>query len=73
MNQYMNNFFKYLLVGGSAALINWLVFFLCFYHFGIYYLFAGVISFIIVTYGIFFLPKNLFFAPIINLSLKKVC
>ncbi|WP_052061109.1 GtrA family protein [Helicobacter japonicus] len=61
MNQYMNNFFKYLLVGGSAALINWLVFFLCFYHFGIYYLFAGVISFIIATLWNFLFAKKFIF------------
>ncbi|STQ86803.1 GtrA family protein [Helicobacter muridarum] len=61
MNQYMNIFFKYLLVGGSAALINWLIFFLCFYYFDIYYLLAGAISFIVATLWNFLLAKKFIF------------
>ncbi|TLD79635.1 hypothetical protein LS75_001515 [Helicobacter typhlonius] len=38
-----------------------MIFFLCFYYFGIYYLFAGAISFVIATLWNFLFAKKFIF------------
>lgn len=59
----MQKLFKYLLVGGSAAVINWGVFFICAKMLGMYYLLAGFASFIIATFWNFILARKFIFTP----------
>lgn len=49
MNYHISNFIKYILVGGSAAVVNWLIFFLSIQILHLHYLFAGLISFVLAT------------------------
>ena len=58
MKPYTLNLFKYLLVGGSAAIVNWCIFFVCFHFLNLHYLLAGFISFIIATLWNFLLAKR---------------
>lgn len=50
-------------MGGSAAIINWLIFFICAKIFGFYYLIAGLISFFIATLWNFILARKFIFTP----------
>lgn len=59
----MQKLLKYLLVGGSAAVINWLIFFICAKIFGLYYLMAGLVSFFIATLWNFLLARKFIFTP----------
>lgn len=59
----MQKLFKYLLVGGSAAVINWGVFFICAKMLGMYYLLAGFTSFVIATLWNFMLARKFIFTP----------
>ncbi|RDU61058.1 GtrA family protein [Helicobacter marmotae] len=61
MKPYYYNFVKYLFVGGSAACINWLIFFILFSVFGLYYLFAGFLSFVLATLWNFAFAKMFIF------------
>ncbi|CAM3412573.1 GtrA family protein [Helicobacter labetoulli] len=45
---FFTKLYKYILVGGSAALINWLIFYITI-KFGLWYITAGFISFILAT------------------------
>ncbi|MWV61972.1 GtrA family protein [Helicobacter saguini] len=56
-----SNFIKYLFVGGSAALVNWAVFFIFNDILKFHYLFAGFLSFIIATLWNFIFAKKFIF------------
>ncbi len=48
IRSYFNrDFFRYLVAGGSAALVNWTVFFVCFHLLGLSYVLSGVAAFVI--------------------------
>ncbi|TLD80815.1 GtrA family protein [Helicobacter sp. MIT 05-5293] len=49
MKNTLSKLFKYTIVGGSAAIVNWGVFFVGVEILHWYYLFAGLISFVIAT------------------------
>lgn len=61
MDKISSNFIKYLFVGGSAALINWAVFFIFNDIFNMYYIFAALISFVIATLWNFIFAKKFIF------------
>lgn len=60
----MNTFKKflyYLIVGGTAAIVDWSIFALLVYGLGVYYLIAGIIGFIIATFVNYILGRKLVF------------
>ena len=57
----MQKLFKYILVGGSAAVVNWCVFFICTKIFFLHYIFSGVLSFILATLWNFLFAKKYIF------------
>lgn len=59
-NELLSKLFKYILVGGSAALVNWILFYLCLES-GLWYILAGVLSFILATLWNFILAKKFVF------------
>lgn len=59
----MQKLLKYLLVGGSAAIINWILFFISAKIIGLHYLIAGFISFIFATLWNFILARKFIFTP----------
>ncbi|WP_295701723.1 GtrA family protein [uncultured Helicobacter sp.] len=71
MKPYTLNLFKYLLVGGSAAIVNWCIFFVCFHFLNLHYLLAGFISFIIATLWNFRLAKKFIFCSSTYSLLKE--
>ena len=71
IGNFLGNFLKYLIVGGSAALINWLIFFLCLKLLGLYYLLAGLLSFVIATLWNFLLARKFIFNPSSHSLIKE--
>lgn len=57
---FFTKLYKYILVGGSAALINWLIFYTAIES-GLWYILAGFISFILATLWNFLLAKIFIF------------
>lgn len=57
---FFTKLYKYILVGGSAALINWLIFYIAIES-GLWYILAGFISFILATLWNFLLAKRFIF------------
>jgi putative flippase GtrA len=49
---------RYLFTGGSAALIDWFIYWLLIYSFGFYYLVAAIISFTVATMVNYYLSAN---------------
>lgn len=58
--QHISSFVKYIIVGGSAALINWAVFYICL-KLGLHYLAACVVSFVLATWWNFLLARRYIF------------
>ncbi|MGX2983649.1 GtrA family protein [Helicobacter sp. 23-1045] len=59
----MEKLFKYVLVGGSAAIINWIVFFVCVEICALHYLGGGFLAFIVATLWNFILARKFIFTP----------
>ncbi len=60
----MGNFKKflfYLIVGGTAAIVDWSIFYILVYLLNIQYLIAGITGFIIATFVNFLMGKKLVF------------
>lgn len=71
IKSYTRNFFKYIIVGGSAAVVNWLIFFICTYLCDIYYLIAGLFSFILATLWNFIFARLFIFTSTEHSILKE--
>ena len=69
-NGLLPKLLAYILVGGSAAAVNWAIFYICLEG-GIWYLLAGVISFFIATLWNFFLARRFVFAVSKKASLRE--
>ncbi len=54
-------FFKYGIVGATAAVVNFVIFVLCDRVFEIHYLLSGVIAFVVATYWNFILARKMVF------------
>ena len=50
--------FRYLCAGGTAALLDWFIYWLLIYIFGFYYLVAAIISFSVATMVNYYLSAN---------------
>lgn len=61
MNPNLRNLLRYFLVGGAAAGLNWLVFFVLFYALSLHYLLSATAAFILATALNFFLGKKFIF------------
>ena len=57
---FFTKLYKYILVGGSAALINWLIFYIA-TESGLWYILAGLLSFILATLWNFIFAKIFIF------------
>lgn len=57
----MQKLFKYTLVGASAAVVNWGMFFVCAKLLLLHYIIAGILSFIIATLWNFLFAKRFVF------------
>lgn len=58
---FFQRFVKYLFVGGSAALVNWAVFYVVVIVFGVQYLLGGFVSFVLATLWNFLFAKKFIF------------
>lgn len=63
-------FCKYIVVGGSAALINWIVFYMATYV-GLWYIYAGLASFMLATLWNFLLARIFIFTNSSHHILKE--
>ena len=68
---HWQRFYKYGIVGASAALINLAVFALCEKIFGIYYLLSTLIAFVLATYWNFILARKFVFVSTYDSALKE--
>ncbi|WP_394908569.1 GtrA family protein [uncultured Helicobacter sp.] len=68
---HWQRFYKYGIVGASAALINLAVFALCEKIFGIYYLLSTLIAFVLATYWNFILARKFVFVSTYASALKE--
>ncbi|TLD97479.1 GtrA family protein [Helicobacter jaachi] len=68
--QFLVKFVKYLLVGGSAALINWLIFYTAI-TFNMWYIYAGLLSFVLATLWNFILARLFIFKASQHSLLKE--
>lgn len=67
---FFTKLYKYILVGGSAALINWLIFYIA-TESGLWYILAGFISFILATLWNFLFARIFIFKNSAHHILKE--
>lgn len=67
---FFTKLYKYILVGGSAALINWLIFYIA-TESGLWYILAGFISFILATLWNFLFARIFIFKHSAHHILKE--
>lgn len=67
---HIQSFIKYIIVGGSAALINWAVFYVCL-KLSLHYLAACVVSFVLATLWNFLLARRFIFHTRAHSLLKE--
>lgn len=67
---HIKSFIKYIIVGGSAALINWAVFYVCL-NLSMHYLAACVVSFVLATLWNFLLARHFIFHTRTHSLLKE--
>ncbi len=70
MIRLFKQFLRYFIVGGTAAVTEWVIFLLCEFI-GFHYLFATAVSFIVATYVNFIMGKNFAFKEESNGSFKE--
>ena len=70
-SHHWRRFYKYGIVGASAAVINLAVFALCEKGFGIYYLLSTLIAFILATYWNFTIARKFVFVSKYDSALKE--
>lgn len=68
---HWHKFFKYTIVGASAAVINLAVFALCEKVLGIYYLLSSFIAFVLATYWNFIMARKFVFVSQYDSKLKE--
>ena len=67
---FFTKLYKYILVGGSAALINWLIFYIA-TESGLWYILAGLLSFILATLWNFLFARIFIFKHSAHHILKE--
>lgn len=68
----MKKLYKYILVGGSAAVVNWCIFFVCTKIFLLHYIISGIISFLIATLWNFLLARKFVFDNSTHSPIKEI-
>ena len=71
MYKNFSNLILYVFVGGSAALVNWAVFYVCLEKFAIAYMLAGFMAFVLATLWNFILAKRFIFKDSKHSLLKE--
>jgi putative flippase GtrA len=70
---FKNKFFRYVIIGGSATLIDWIVFYLLITKFNIYYQISLFLSFILATSFHFIFSKIFVFESKSKKVLLEIC